>query len=537
MKINFYRKHKLRIYLFLILLLAFSLQIIFFIGFSNHPSDEGIIIGNSYAIYQGNFNSILSEYKNLRKDGLYDPSEAFRFRPLFLYPIAFFWRLFGINDYSTVLWVMITYLGTIVVTYKIGENLFNKKVGLISAFLISICPLQLLYSTRVSIDTPLAFFMGLSVFFFIKGNEYLNKTSRLKQEGKNSRKYFLLSGLCLGFGYLTKISALPLFGFFFLYFIYKKRFNRIVFWLILGFIIIFVVESLYYYIFTNHFFIRVIMNKGFIENKIIHEPTGDVTFLNLIKISYLESSPFFYLEYITGKASYIEYPYPRVEIFCFFILLSTLYFIFHRKESTNVLLIWLIILFLWLEFGPASIKFSSNYLIEYWVIQKHDRYMMIILIPSILILSNFLYSLKDRAAQLIILMTIVIFSIYFVNISSKSFNDVLSDVRDAYNFLRYIPNKTIYCDGLCVSFLDYYFGFKNTKYLNFVPINITDENIVKNSYVIVGGSRTFGICCIENMQPKFIDNKPPDNWELIKTFKKEKKPWRDSNMSIYYVNS
>ena len=161
--------------LLFILLLTTFLQALFFIGYTIHPSDESTILRNSYLVLKNEFLSLLKQYRNVPKDGLYEPYEAFRFRPLMLLPIALFWSLFGINDITTVLWPMLCFYGTIIVTYFLGRKLFNHKVGIIAAFLISIFPLHLVYSTRVSIDTPLVFFMGLSVLFFLKGEDELNK--------------------------------------------------------------------------------------------------------------------------------------------------------------------------------------------------------------------------------------------------------------------------------------------------------------------------------------------------------------------------
>ena len=94
--------------LVLIMLFALFLQANFFIGYTAHPSDEGMYIHDSYMMYEGTFIENLSHfYKSLPSNGLHDPSETFLFRPSFLFPISLFWYVFGINDFSTVLWVIL----------------------------------------------------------------------------------------------------------------------------------------------------------------------------------------------------------------------------------------------------------------------------------------------------------------------------------------------------------------------------------------------------------------------------------------------
>ncbi|MFH8119930.1 MAG: glycosyltransferase family 39 protein [Candidatus Aenigmatarchaeota archaeon] len=506
----------------LISIFALFLQLIFFTGYTAHPSDEGIILRNSYLVLKGEFLSLLKQYRSVRESGLYDPSEAFSFRPFMFLPIAFFWLVFGINEFTTVLWTIICFQGIIITTYFLGKILFNHKVGIIAAFLISIFPLQLLYSTRVSIDTPLTFFMGLSVLFFLKGEHKLSD--------KNT-KYFLLSGLCLFFAYLVKITAVVLFGvYIFFILFYKRKIHKKYFSLLIIFLFGLMCESLFYYNLTDHPFLRHMVNRGFLLSKRINEPTRNITITNFLKLCYIESEPIFYLSYMFGLNVPIEYKYPHIEFFYFFVLLGVVICFLNRKRSSDFLLIWFFILFLWLEFGTTGIQVTDGTL-NYWVVQKHDRYMMILSIPSVLILSYFISSLKNRVIEGIILLFLFISSLYFVNTSNSSLKDVTSDMKEAHSFLKDKPEAEIYCDYLCVDFLNYYSGYKRTQHLHILPINMSELENIKNAYVIVGGSRTVGICCIEEMQPKFI----PTNWIDVFRGAGELNEFRKSRLIIYYV--
>ena len=57
---------------------------------------------------------------------------------------------------------------TIFVIYKLGKVIFNQKVGLLSAFLLSISPLHLEYSREVRYYSYLIFFSSLTVLFVYK---------------------------------------------------------------------------------------------------------------------------------------------------------------------------------------------------------------------------------------------------------------------------------------------------------------------------------------------------------------------------------
>jgi len=57
---------------------------------------------------------------------------------------------------------------TILVIYKLGKVIFNQKVGLLSAFLLSISPLHLKYSREVRYYSFLIFFSSLTILFIYK---------------------------------------------------------------------------------------------------------------------------------------------------------------------------------------------------------------------------------------------------------------------------------------------------------------------------------------------------------------------------------
>ena len=88
---------------------------------------------------------------------------------------------------------------TILVTYKIGENLFNKKVAFLALIFMTFNPLEIYMSHVFKPDTFMTFF-AMCVFYL---------SIRLKEEGK--LKWYILSGVFSGFAMSTRLDIFVLF--------------------------------------------------------------------------------------------------------------------------------------------------------------------------------------------------------------------------------------------------------------------------------------------------------------------------------------
>jgi len=181
------------IWLVFILVFAFALRLNFFIGLN--LNDDLTYVNTAHDIIRGKFNF---------------NAWIFAVRHMMNFPIAFFFFILGISDFSAALWPLLTSIGSIVIAYYIGKKIFDVKVGLLSAFLLSIFPVDVAYATTIVPDIPVAFFMGLSVYLFLLG-----------EKGKNTMYYFL-SGTAIGLAWLVKSLALLILPFFVAYFILDK---------------------------------------------------------------------------------------------------------------------------------------------------------------------------------------------------------------------------------------------------------------------------------------------------------------------------
>ena len=135
--------------------------------------------------------------------GLYEES-----RPL-VWPLisGFFWKLGLDAAFFGRLLVLIFGVGTIICTYLVAYDLFNKRTALLASFLLAFSPTFFLFSSIMFTEIPAAFFAMLGLYFFIK------------------QKYNL-AGLVFGIAFMTRffqiffIAAIYLF---FIYMVYIKK--------------------------------------------------------------------------------------------------------------------------------------------------------------------------------------------------------------------------------------------------------------------------------------------------------------------------
>lgn len=119
--------------------------------------------------------------------------------------------LFDLTIFSTRLLAAIIGTLTILTTYLLTKELFNKKIGLISAFLLAVSPWHLQFS-RIAFRAILApFFITLGLFFLLKGLKKPN--------------FFIVAALTLGLSLYTYHIIklfLPLMIILFFLFYHKK---------------------------------------------------------------------------------------------------------------------------------------------------------------------------------------------------------------------------------------------------------------------------------------------------------------------------
>lgn len=528
-RLNLQRLKSVRpeLWLILILIFALSLRMYFFVGLVGcEPQDDGVYITNAKLINEGLFD-FNSPYM---KGDIVNPVYVRAVRYAFNLLVAVSFTIFGVSNYSAALVTILASLGGIIIIFYIGRLLFNEKVGLIAAFLLSFFPLDVTLSTRVLPDIPMVFFMGLSVLFFLKADS-------IKSVGFFDRKalYFLLSGLSLGFSYLFKELGLVLIGFFILYFLYKRKIDFKFVFLIAGISLIVLAESLFFYVQTDDPLFRYhVTSKSFLFKESIEmDERIYTTSLGLLNIKYPYNYDFLF--HLRSLLNLIITDTNFFGLFYFFVFFSVFYMLKVRDKKLLILLFWIIPLYLYLEFGPVNVLYDEGHVNYSMVFKEADseRYLSTITLPALLILAFFLGNIRNRLS-LIILLLIFITSLYFINMNTHHLTVYANDLKVAYNYTKDYPETRIYGDYLTVNMLDYYSQYDN-EFLRFIDsVDGTDD--IRNSFVIIGGSRSCEVVSsyIESLKPSFIKDIPED-WVVRLNITGPIDPFRRENMIIYYA--
>ncbi len=298
----------------------------------------------------------------------------------FIFPVALFAHLFGFNEYALILYPLFCSLGGILLMYFFGKLLFHENIGLLAAFLLSFFPLDVFFATMVFVDLPLGFFMGLSVFYFLKG-----------EKQQQNIRYYMLSGIFLGISYLTKITGLYLGLFFIGYILVERRIKLKHAFVIVGFLCIFFLESGYYYFQTGNpiYQVSILAQEGHWEkgndNKLKTVNPGDDP-------SFFKGKSAEGLAVLRGNNWWLEpiFTFTTNQEFGFFyyaIFPMIAYLMIKKDTNIKLLLIWMIPLTLYILYGSVS-PFHFNPL------RRWPRYLYPIAYPSILILAYFLSEKK-----------------------------------------------------------------------------------------------------------------------------------------------
>jgi|GEM_PF-985369 len=491
-----------------ILVFSLALRLYFFIGL-NWSDDPGYC-WDAYRIATGSIDV---------------PRYLPGLRSMTTYPIAFFFSIFGVSNFSATIYPLLCSLGNVVLIFCIGKLLFDKKTGLIAAFLLSFYPLDVINATWIMPDVPIAFFMAISVFLFLAGER--------EKDGEKNKLYFL-SGIFVGVAYLVRESGLMILFFFIPYMLYrmaserKIKFNYA--WFFAGIVLVILLEGVFYSVRSGSFedmtlryrVVTSFYHKGAagINSDLGYLPRG---LLNLDNKNNFRWDNIYEVHY---------------GLFYYLIIPAILYVLVARKKNAYVLVLWAVVLFTWSNFGSMSLT-------EYIPIHRLYRHLTIIEIPSILILGYVLgLGLKGRGMLGILCRFIFVSAVIFLLVTSlfymtgmKIYLDASTyDVKEIYGLLKDLDEKPIYCDPGTGGHLNFYFKYQRMNLIKCLEcVKNCDE--IKDAYVITKGSRGYGL------DPEYVDRipkcayGPPENWKLLKTIIGPKVDvFAQYDPQVYYVS-
>ena len=123
--------------------------------------------------------------------------------PMIAYLIYIGTSVFGDTVFGIRIMAVIFSLLSSVSLFMLGKNLFDERTGLFAAIIIQIIPLFSTFGILFTIDSPFIFFWILALYSFWKA---LNSDRSSLVARSSSLPYWLLLGITIGFGLLTKYT-------------------------------------------------------------------------------------------------------------------------------------------------------------------------------------------------------------------------------------------------------------------------------------------------------------------------------------------
>ena len=133
-----------------------------------------------------------NEWRTLRVKNFEDTLPYYHKGPFYFLLTAITAKIFSFSKFIVRFWPALFGFGVILVTYLLGRNIFNKKVGLLSAFILT-TTFQFIHvdgARAVSVDTIFIFFMMLAIYLLFKK--------------KDKPKLFYLGAVSIGLAGLTR---------------------------------------------------------------------------------------------------------------------------------------------------------------------------------------------------------------------------------------------------------------------------------------------------------------------------------------------
>jgi hypothetical protein len=414
-----------------------------------------------------------------------------------VYTTSLSYLIFGINDFSATFFVLLTSLGTIILAYHFGKLLFNKKIGLIAAFLFSIFPMDIVYSTQLLSDIPSSFFMALGVFIFLN--------AELKQSMKYGISY-LLSGIFIGIGYLFRESILLISLFFVFYVLVNKKIKLEYFLVPLGIVIIFLLELTVFYNLTSDPLYRIHSSQNYLTDAV-----GQQNYFGRLNFPI----GLFHYPWLFATNNLLN-------IFYFLVTISVLFIWKHKNKNVNLLLLWLVPLGLYLSFGTSS-------LVQYIPFRAVDRYTSIITLPAILLISFFFFEKRYLMKKTIVPLMMALLLIYsLISVYSHGNRDLLENLKESYKFLEG-TQKTVFTDERTIKSLGFISDYSLRIDMKEYPENFDD---LEDSYILVNRNM------IKNLKEAYSKlefpnqiSHPPSHWEKVREFGKIE----EDMISLYYI--
>lgn len=393
--------------------------------------------------------------------------------------------------------------------YKIGNFLFNEKVGFFSAIIISFYPFLIFLRRNYFIEFALVSFISLTIYLLLKTNLFRNL------------RFSILFGGVFSLAVLIKWTAVcflvgPLLGVLYKLITQKQLLKKSLKNMLITFLFVSVITSIWYLPNFKYLYPQVVQSSKTgtgIAQQNISMPNPDIfTFESL---SY----------YLIKLKDQMDIP-------LFLLFLVGIFTLFRHQKNPHLKYLSIVVL------APPYLLFSFIY-------NKDPRFTVPLLIFTSIISAYFIQKIKNQAIQILLLVTISFF--YLAQIFSATFNYPifrLSDhlrppdennwkIEEALYFINSHSDKEseelkvmILPDLPYVNGPTYkYFVFLNNlpiKITNaaYVPLNEFSNGLLSSDYVVYKNKPPFSDITYKKIVQKEyqVFKNLKDNFRLIQRF-------------------
>jgi len=131
--------------------------------------------------------------------------------PMIAYLIAISTWIFGDNSFGVRIFAVVCSFLSSIFVCKITKKFFDEKTGFLSGIIFQFMPIFTTFGVIFTIDSPFILFWIISIYIFLLALE-------------NQKKWWLLLGIVIGFGLLTKYTMAFFYLCMFVYLIKGKKF-------------------------------------------------------------------------------------------------------------------------------------------------------------------------------------------------------------------------------------------------------------------------------------------------------------------------
>jgi hypothetical protein len=487
-----------------LVLLALIIRILLFSGF---------VLGDDPA-----YSSLIARIL----DGLYPAIGkygVFETRPLTLMAGALPIYIFGWNDVSFVLVILLASLLNISIVYFVAYKLSGPIAAFFAAVCLAFFPIDMVHATTFTND------ILLSMIIWTGG--YILLCCYDKYELAKNLALIFLSGLIMGAGVAVKINVIvmPLIIIPLLLILMKKEILRGAYrtplvwmsgWLIANFLICLFLYNHGGNAFAN-FSEEMNFNRDF--NPSGYEPS--------ILIEFLTYYPKLMLGIVMD--GYQGYRFSEYGFFFLLYLLCIPLIFFKRFKMICVPAILALILLLIMEFAPQHI-------IPYYVpIHRRPTFLHIASIPAAVtigIAMSVFYSMRKRIHSLAVLgslILLIVTSSYWAWIKASFFRDSTTDQRWVWELVKTSSAKKVFTDNELTHYLNFRSAYKPP--FKIIGSNKLPSSIPQDSLVLSGGARRpyFDQFYAGN----FYNEKDLTDMPLLLEAPFQLKPWRLTPMRLY----